>query len=109
MRTILLHAPRLSFLTHAPQVTRKKSSNEDIHYFSRPRINFFVTLIITMIILVLLVVPIWVLFYLTIILDGNNTETICIGVLLISTLIFSSVLSLFTRARRHEILAAAAG
>lgn len=32
----------------------------------------------------------------------------CIGTLLICTLAFSSILSLFTKARRHEILAAAA-
>ena len=67
------------------------------------------TLIITFLILGLLVAPIWILFYLTVILDGTSTETASIGVLLVSTLLFSSVLSLFTRARRHEILAAAAG
>ena len=32
----------------------------------------------------------------------------CIGTLLIFTLAFSSALSIFTKARRHEILAAAA-
>jgi hypothetical protein len=32
--------------------------------------------------------------------------TICFGILLVFTLAFSSVLSLFTKARRHEILAA---
>ena len=96
------------------QTSRRKTTNEAIHYFSRGRINAFVTLIITLIILVLLVVPIYVLFYLTIKAesesgDGQGTQTICIGVLLVSTLIFSSVLSMFTRAKRHEILAAAAG
>ncbi|MCJ1251558.1 hypothetical protein MMC30_008793 [Trapelia coarctata] len=32
----------------------------------------------------------------------------CIGVLMISTVIFAMVLLLFTKAKRHEILAAAA-
>ena len=91
------------------ETTRRRSSNANIHYFSRPRINFFVTLLITLLILVLLVVPIWLLFYLTVVRDGNSTDTVCIGVLIVSTLLFSCVLSLFTRARRHEILAAAAG
>ena len=90
-------------------MTRQKSRNADIHYFSRERINFFVTFLITNIILLLLVVPIWLLFWLTVVLDGTRTEAISIGVLLVSTLIFSSVLSLFTKAKRHEILAAAAG
>jgi hypothetical protein len=67
-----------------------------------------VTLIITTLILALLVLPIWGLFTLTVDYNARNTDTVCIGVLLVSTLVFSSVLSMFTRARRHEILAAAA-
>ena len=68
-----------------------------------------VTLLITLLILVLLVVPIWVLYYLTISQKAGVADTMCIGVLLICTLVFSCVLSLFTKAKRHEILAAAAG
>lgn len=81
----------------------------DIHYFSRSRINFVVTLIITFIILVLLVAPIVGLFELTQRHDVQTTDAVCIGILLVSTLVFSSVLSMFTKAKRHEILAAAAG
>ena len=101
--------PSYPLLTTLRQETRGKSSDESIHYFTRSRINFLVTLILVAIILILLVVPIYILFYLTVALDGKSTDTACIGVLLASTLIFSSVLSLFTKARRHEILAAAAG
>ena len=62
-------------------------------------------------ILFLLILPIYVLWHLAGQLEGGNhpsasAETI--GVLLVFTLIFSAVLSLFTRARRHEILGAAA-
>lgn len=40
---------------------------------------------------------------------GNGkADAPCMGVLLVSTLAFSAVLAIFTRAKRHEILAAAA-
>lgn len=80
-----------------------------MHYFTRSRINVFVTMIITAIILLLLVVPIWLLYHLSVTLNVQRSNIVCIGVLLVSTLIFSAVLSLFTKARRHEILAASAG
>jgi hypothetical protein len=67
-----------------------------------------VTFIITLIILILLVVPVYVLWHLSILSQsGPNTPT-TIGILLIFTLVFSAVLSFFTRARRHEIFGAAA-
>jgi hypothetical protein len=63
-----------------------------------------------MLILILLVVPIWVLFYISVHQQlVNNVSAVIIAVLLIATLIFASILSAFTNARRHEILAAAAG
>ncbi|MCJ1392225.1 hypothetical protein MMC18_005092 [Xylographa bjoerkii] len=89
--------------------TKAKSKNPDIHYFTRERINAFVTFIITGFILIVLVVPIWALYHITVSLNTAATSPTCIGVLLVSTLIFSAILSLFTKARRHEILAAAAG
>ena len=89
--------------------TREKTINPSIHYFSRSRINFFVTLVITFLILVLLVAPIGVLFYLSISAAGGAGDILIIGVLLICTLVFSCALSLFTKAKRHELLAASAG
>ena len=64
-------------------------------------------------ILALLVVPIYLLYNLVSknlnngILDGKS-NAVCIGVLLVFTLAFSAMMSLFTRAKRHEILGAAA-
>lgn len=62
--------------------------------------------------LTLLIVPIYVLWHL---INGVDTPTpdprayaLCIGILLVFTLASSAVLSLFTRAKRHEILASAA-
>lgn len=80
-----------------------------MHYYTRSRINAFVTMIITSVILLLLVVPIWLLYHLSVTLSVQRSNIVCIGVLLVSTLIFSAVLSLFTKARRHEVLAASAG
>ena len=55
-------------------------------------------------ILILLVIPVYVLFRLS---DNNDTgagrtNALSIGVLLVFTLAFLAVLSLFTRAKRHE-------
>ena len=88
--------------------TREKTINPDIHYFTKERVNRFVTLIISFIILVLLVLPIYALYK-----SSNGPEDVvsntkCIGILLVATLVFSTVLSLFTKAKRHEILGASA-
>lgn len=62
-------------------------------------------------IVVLLIVPIFLLYNMVNdnkkVLDAHRTG-VYIGILLVSTLLFSAVLSFFTRARRHEILAASA-
>ncbi|GME48356.1 hypothetical protein GTA08_BOTSDO01708 [Neofusicoccum parvum] len=88
--------------------TREKSNGPEV-YYTRSRIEGLAAAIITFMILVLLVVPTYVLYHLTNDADQNShTTALCIGVLLVFTLAFSAVLSLFTRARRHEILAAAA-
>jgi hypothetical protein len=74
----------------------------------RPKINVIASLIITGLILTLLIMPVWLLWKLT---RGARSEEIMgiiIMVLLLFTLAFSVVLSLFTRAERHEILASAA-
>jgi hypothetical protein len=65
--------------------------------------------IIVAILLILLIVPIYVLYHLVVEIGNGKTDAECIGVILVFTLAFSSVLSLFTKAQRHELLAAAAG
>jgi hypothetical protein len=80
-------------------------------YFTRERIDLCASAIITVMILGLLIVPIYLLYNVVKDKAGNldaHSTGICIGVLLVSTLLFSAVLSLFTRAKRHEILGAAA-
>jgi hypothetical protein len=77
-------------------------------YYTRSRINKAVITIITFMILFLLILPIYLLFRLTSGVQTPHNNALCIGVLLVFTLAFSAVISLFTRAQRHEILAASA-
>ncbi|CAI6263224.1 unnamed protein product [Periconia digitata] len=84
--------------------------DEDLHeiFYTPSRIVKLTNCILTCIILVLLIVPIYVLYHMVHDIGTRNAYMTCIGTLLICTLAFSSILSLFTKARRHEILAAAA-
>lgn len=90
------------------QRQKTEAKNSGIVFFNRERINIVVSLIITVKILALLIVPVYILWKLTRTIENNKMVRVIIGVLLIFTLVFSAVLMLFTRAKRHEILAAAA-
>jgi hypothetical protein len=59
-------------------------------------------------ILALLIIPIYLLYHLADGVESPRSNAICIGILLTFTLFFSACLALFTKAKRHEILAAAA-
>ena len=88
-----------------------KSRGGNEVYYSPERINICASFIITMMILALLIVPIYLLYRQAGSPESgfdSHTTALCIGILLVSTLAFSAVLSLFTRAKRHEILGAAA-
>ena len=65
-------------------------------------------MIITCIVLILLVVPIWLLYRFSV--AGTiATSPDTIAVVCVFTLVFSAALSGFTKAKRHEIVAASAG
>ncbi|KAH0557062.1 hypothetical protein GP486_005149 [Trichoglossum hirsutum] len=98
---------------------RAKTSNKDIHYFSSQRLDRFVALLIAVIILVLLVLPVVAL----VLLEQRHrpqqpqqtqpsivalTVFRCIGVLMVFTLTFSAVMSMLTKAKRHEVFASSA-
>ncbi|KAL9117343.1 MAG: hypothetical protein Q9187_006120 [Circinaria calcarea] len=88
--------------------TRAKTVDPDIHYYDRGRIATCTTIIITCMILALLIVPIWLLYRFS--KAGTiTTSPNSILVILMFTLVFCSILSAFTRASRHEIMAASAG
>lgn len=95
------------------ELTRRKTNRPEGAYYSRNRIEKCAVAVITAMILALLVIPIYVLYQLvsTNLVDGaldGHTNAICIGVLLVFTLAFSAMMSMMTRAKRHEILGAAA-
>ncbi|KAL8862605.1 MAG: hypothetical protein Q9178_001103 [Gyalolechia marmorata] len=90
------------------QETRLKSNSPHIQYYTKQRVDRLVTFIISAIMLILLVVPTYALYHVTNIKASSTTNATCIGILLVATLVFSAVLSLFTKAKRHEILGASA-
>ncbi|KAF1966737.1 hypothetical protein BU23DRAFT_313566 [Bimuria novae-zelandiae CBS 107.79] len=87
--------------------SRAKSSDLEV-YYSRPKISRLANTIITMMILILLIVPIYTMYHLIKDIQTDRAYALCMGILVVATLAFSAVLSLFTKAKRHEILAAAA-
>ncbi|KAM0804429.1 hypothetical protein BDR22DRAFT_885685 [Usnea florida] len=98
----------LTLAMFSSKETNEKTNDEDIHYYDRHRILICITLIITTVILVLLIAPVWLLYKFAI--AGKiATSSDTIGVILAFTLMFSVVLSAFTRAKRHELVAASAG
>tara|TARA_R110002003_G_scaffold149_7_gene13551 strand:+ start:11901 stop:12272 length:372 start_codon:yes stop_codon:yes gene_type:complete len=84
--------------------------NEDRHelYYTPSRIAKLANSILMFLVLILLVLPIYLLYHMVHDIGTHDAYVMCIGTLLVFTLAFSSILSLFTKARRHEILAAAA-
>jgi hypothetical protein len=97
----------LTYLQETKQKTEGRKDAKEI-YYTRSRIERLVNTIILFIILALLIVPIYLLYHFVTALGTNRTDAACMCILLVATLAFSAVLSIFTRARRHEILASAA-
>lgn len=78
-------------------------------YYTPSRIAILTNGILTISILTLLVLPIYLLYRMVHDSGVEKSYMQCMGTLIVFTLAFSCILSLFTKARRHEILAAAAG
>lgn len=87
---------------------REKTDDQNMYYYSASRVEAFVGLIITSIIFVLLVLPVIVMYKLTSYGQGEHGTFKAIGVLVVFTLLFSAAMSMLTKARRHELFAAAA-
>ncbi|KAK8057781.1 hypothetical protein PG996_011718 [Apiospora saccharicola] len=95
--------------SRAPQREMQKTDDPDVHYYSKSRKDCFNTSILCLVLLSLLVLPVLVLYRLLNNNPNDKAYTVSIGVLIVFVLVFSAVLSLFTKAKRHEIFAAAAG
>ncbi|KIV79938.1 hypothetical protein PV11_07477 [Exophiala sideris] len=82
---------------------------ENVVYYTRRRIEGLVNTIMIFMVLAILIIPVYILFHLSERPQTTQNTAICIGVLLVSTLAFAAGVSLFSRAKRHEVLAASAG
>ena len=89
-------------------MTREKTDDDSIHYYDPNRISTCVTMIITTMVLALLVVPIYLSYKFSV--EGTlATSPDTIAVVLVFNLVFSAAFTAFTKAKRHEIVAASAG
>jgi Na+-driven multidrug efflux pump len=76
--------------------------------YDKARVNALVTVVITIVIIALLVFPVFIIWHFSKDPESSRSTGVTIGVLLIFPLIFSIILSFFTKAKRYEILGAAA-
>ncbi|KAE8454173.1 hypothetical protein EG329_005098 [Mollisiaceae sp. DMI_Dod_QoI] len=97
----------MQYIFSPKRFKRKADPKNGVVLYSRRRIDVLVTLIVLTIIAILLIIPVYIVWRLT-----RNTQAVnsisLIMILLVFTLVFCLVLLKFTRAKRHEILAAAA-
>lgn len=101
---------RLGFTDLSKQELQQKTDSRESNIIlsSPERVHMVVTSIVLTTVLLLLIVPVFLLWFISTLNTSKPLIGILIALLLIFTLIFSGVLSAFTRARRHEIIAAAA-
>ena len=79
-----------------------------MYYYSTSRVESFVGALISVMVMILMVIPVWIMCKLTASGTGLPQEYKAVGVWLVFTLLFSMIISLLTKARRHELFAAAA-
>ncbi|KAL8790444.1 MAG: hypothetical protein Q9213_000596 [Squamulea squamosa] len=89
------------FILSSPE-ERKKSDDEYVQLYSKYRVDVLARLILTVVAVVLLMVPTAVLFLV------QDHGVLKIMLIMIFTMLFSAALSVFTKAKRHEMFAATA-
>ncbi|KAF8857177.1 hypothetical protein BDZ45DRAFT_744736 [Acephala macrosclerotiorum] len=87
---------------------RKADPSNGFMIYSTQRYDVIVTSIVLILITFLLIIPVYIIWRLTRNTQATNSISPIIGVMLSFTVVFSLVLLKFTKAKRHEILAAAA-
>ncbi|KAH7330214.1 hypothetical protein BKA65DRAFT_565359 [Rhexocercosporidium sp. MPI-PUGE-AT-0058] len=91
--------------------TALKTTDPDLFFPTKSRVDRLVSFLIMTMVLALLVVPVYALYHVGSSYNeanANRSNAICMGILLVATLLFSAALALFTKAKRHELLGAAA-
>lgn len=87
---------------------RRADPSKGFMIYSSQRYDAIATSIVLILITFLLIIPVYIIWRLTRNTQATNSISPIIGVMLSFTVIFSFVLLKFTKAKRHEILAAAA-
>ncbi|KAK7710576.1 hypothetical protein SLS57_008343 [Botryosphaeria dothidea] len=92
------------FLSKLPVSIAKRRSTKDpyVRLYSKLRIDRFARLITAVLAVALLMAPVVVLFM------HDESGAVKIAVILVFTLFFAAALSIFTKAKRHEVFAATA-
>ncbi|KAB8289845.1 hypothetical protein EYC80_010477 [Monilinia laxa] len=91
------------------EIQQKTDPNTTNIFLSNPdRVNAVASAVLLTTVLGLLIIPAYILWYLSHISTSSSAIGVIVAVLLVFTFVFSAVISLFTRAKRHEVLAAAA-
>jgi heme/copper-type cytochrome/quinol oxidase subunit 4 len=85
------------------QDSKQKAEGEEGVYYTRERIDAFVGIIIILAILGLLVIPIYLLLHVTIGPETTHSNAVCIGILLVSALLFSASLAVFTSENQNSM------
>jgi len=80
----------------------QKSNGIEV-YYTRERIERFVVALIILIILILLIVPVYLLYRLTEGAGIQRYDAACIGILVVSTLLFSLCISMSTSKSSSKI------
>ncbi|KAK8184414.1 hypothetical protein BC567DRAFT_260596 [Phyllosticta citribraziliensis] len=93
---------RLTRLAFSDPAQRRSTANKETKLYSKQRVDTFARILITMVAVALLMAPVVVLFL------QEESGTAKILVILAFTLVFSAALSVFTKAKRHEVFAATA-
>ncbi|CAD6575582.1 MAG: hypothetical protein ASARMPREDX12_007384 [Alectoria sarmentosa] len=88
------------FFTSEEQI--RKTDDDHLHLYSKRRIDIVVRLVLVLTTVALLVGPSAVLYFVT----GQSALKICL--IMVFTLLFAAALSVCTKAKRHEMLAATA-
>jgi len=97
-------SPRLAQFVFRSKAQSKRSDDNFVVYYDKPRLDFFIRLAMTIFAALLLMTPVFVLYAIQ-----QSTGFAKDIVILIFTLAFAIFLAVFTRAKRHELFAATAG
>ncbi|KAF2454112.1 hypothetical protein BDY21DRAFT_309540 [Lineolata rhizophorae] len=90
-----------------PRDLRRKTADPRVHLYCPARVEFVASILLTLLICILLIIPVLVLFHLN---AANRTNAVRDSVIVLSVFVFVFVVAMswFTKARRSDVFAASA-